>query len=27
MQLIGIAPIGIGIAHLVTYWVGTKRER
>jgi len=27
MQLVGIAPIGIGIAHLITYWVGAKRER
>ena len=26
MQLIGIAPIGIGIAHLITYWVGIRRE-
>jgi uncharacterized protein DUF6249 len=24
---IGIAPIGIGIAHLITYWVGARRDR
>src|SRR6266478_4971385 len=27
MQYIGIAPIGIGIAHLITYGVGARRER
>jgi hypothetical protein len=26
IQYIGIAPIGIGIAHLITYWVGVLRE-
>jgi len=27
IQFIGFAPIGIGIAHLITYWVGARRER
>ena len=27
IQFVGFAPIGIGIAHLVTYWVGARRER
>jgi hypothetical protein len=27
LQLVGLAPIGIGLAHLITYWVGAKRER
>ena len=27
LQYIGIAPLGIGIAHLITYWVGAMRER
>jgi len=27
IQYVGIAPIGIGLAHLITYWVGAKRER
>jgi len=27
IQYIGIAPIGIGIAHVITYWVGARRDR
>jgi len=27
IQHVGIAPVGIGIAHLITYWVGARRER
>ena len=27
IQLVGIAPIGIGIAHLVTFWMGMNREK
>ena len=26
IELAGIIPIGIGIAHLVTYWVGERRD-
>jgi hypothetical protein len=27
MQYIGVIPFGIGVAHLVTYLVGARRER
>ncbi len=27
MQVAGLIPLGIGIAHLITYWVGERRER
>lgn len=26
MQWIGVAPIAVGAAHLITYWVGQRRE-
>ena len=26
-QYLGFIPIGFGIAHLITYWVGQKREQ
>jgi Domain of unknown function (DUF6249) len=27
LQTIGVAPVAVGIAHLITYWVGERRER
>jgi hypothetical protein len=27
MQWVGVIPIGIGLAHLVTFWVGERRGR
>jgi hypothetical protein len=26
IQYIGIAPVGIGLAHLITYWVESQRQ-
>lgn len=26
-QYLALIPIGVGVGHLITYWVGRKRER
>ncbi len=27
IEFLGLIPVGIGVAHLITYWTGEKRER
>jgi len=27
LQYLGVVPVGIGIAHLITYFVGARREQ